>query len=672
MKKSLIHVLSLLLTAVYFAGAQDRPKIKFGSVKAEDFKTTVYDLDTSAAAVVIADIGSTEIVGNNKGSFSLEFKNYRRAHILKKSGYDIGDVEINLYTSSAGNAEEQLNNLKAVTYNLENGKVVETKLDVKSAVFKDKINKNLTIRKFTFPNIKEDSIIEYEYKIMSDFVFNLQPWEFQGQYPRLWSEYNVAMPEFYNYVTLTQGYHAYAVKEQKNRRSNFTMAETRGAGGTDRANFSANVTDYRWAMKDVPALKLENFTSTLRNHISKIEFQLQAIRDPFPYRPIMGTWASVTKDLMNDEDFGLQLTKDNGWLGDATQDAVGNASTFTDKARNIYYWVRDHFTCTSTSARYLQKSLRNILKDKNGNVAEINILLIAMLRKAGINADPVLLSTRSHGYSHAIYPLIDRMNYVVCRIETDGKEYYLDASRPRLGFGKLGTDCYNGHARIINEAATSVDLTPESVKESKMTTIFMINSEEGKWIGSLQQVPGYYESYRIRNNLKESNTGQLAKEIVKGFGLEISTAKERVDSLEKFEEPVGVFFEFDVAQPEEDILYVNPMFGMGYKENPFKSAERFYPVEMPYTIDEFYTLQMEVPSGYVLDELPKQAIVKFNEEEDAVFEYRISESAGTVSLRSRIRVKRAWFDPEEYEILREFFNFVVKKQNEQIVFKKKK
>ena len=118
-------------------------------------------------------------------------------------------MEIRLYTN--GEAEEELENLKAVTYNLENGKVVETKLEIKSAVFKDKINKNLVIKKFTFPNIKEGSIIEYEYTLKSDFIFNLQPWEFQGEYPRLWSEYNVAMPSFYNYVTLTQGYHPYHV-----------------------------------------------------------------------------------------------------------------------------------------------------------------------------------------------------------------------------------------------------------------------------------------------------------------------------------------------------------------------------------------------------------------------------------------------------------------------------
>ena len=164
----------------------------------------------------------------------------------------------------------------------------------------------------------------------------------------------------------------------------------------------------------------------------------------------------------------------------------------------------------------------------------------------------------------------------------------------------------------------------------------------------------------------------MIKDIQKAAGTELKITTDRIDSLEKLEEPVGMFFEFDMADWTDDIVYFNPMFGEGYKENPFKSAQRSYPVEMPYTSDEVFSLQFEVPNGYVVDELPKQSIVKFNEQEDAMFEYRISQSGNTISLRSRVRIKRAWFEPEEYETLREFFNLIVSKHNEQIVFKKKK
>ena len=146
----------------------------------------------------------------------------------------------------------------------------------------------------------------------------------------------------------------------------------------------------------------------------------------------------------------------------------------------------------------------------------------------------------------------------------------------------------------------------------------------------------------------------------------------RIDSLLQKDDPLGIFYEFEVNTGNEDIIYLNPLFGEGYQNNPFKSTQRFYPVEMPYTIDETYILSLDVPPGYAVDEMPKSMVLKLNEEGEGIFEYRISQSGETISLRSRLQIKRTVFAPDEYELLREFFNLVVAKQNEQIVFKKKK
>ena len=138
-----------------------------------------------------------------------------------------------------------------------------------------------------------------------------------------------------------------------------------------------------------------------------------------------------------------------------------------------------------------------------------------------------------------------------------------------------------------------------------------------------------------------------------------------------YDQPIGINYDFQIATDKEDILYFNPMFSEAWKENPFKSADRFYPVEMPYTIDETYLLRIDIPDGYEVDELPKQIIVKLNEDGDGSFEYFLALSNGTISMRSRIRLSRAFFLPDEYDTLREFFNLVVKKHSEQIVFKRK-
>jgi len=200
--KPYLSLLTMLACVTFNLSAQEKSPVKFGKIAPEDF-TIKQPYDTGASAVVIADIGSSAFEGNMKGWFSLVFKHTKRVKIISKGGFDAAKVEIALY--SDGGAEEKLEDLKAFTYNLENGKVVETKLDAAS-VFKDKLSKKYIVKKFTFPAVKEGSIIEYSYTQKSDFLYNLQPWAFQSEYPCLWSEYEVDIPEYFHYVTMNQGF----------------------------------------------------------------------------------------------------------------------------------------------------------------------------------------------------------------------------------------------------------------------------------------------------------------------------------------------------------------------------------------------------------------------------------------------------------------------------------
>lgn len=652
--------------------SQEKSPAKFGKITAEDFTVSTNSSDSSASAIILADIGSTAFVGNSNGWFSLVFKRFRRVKILNSNGYDIANVEIPLYSSSNNNGEEKLNSLKAITYNLENGQVIETKLDSKSSLFEDKINKHWVEKKFTFPNIKAGSIIEFQYEINSDFLFNLQPWTFQSMYPTLWSEYTVSLPEFFDYITLTQGKQQYFINTSKNTSEQYRISESGGTGPTERFTINANETEFRWVMKDVPALKPESFTSTIKNHMSGIEFQLSEYKAPLTPRSFMPTWSKTAADLLQSEDFGYALSRDNSWLNDVMDEAINHATTELDKAKNIYAYVRDHFTCTGHSSKYIEKPLKQTLKSRNGNEAEINLLLTAMLLKAGLNADPVLLSTRSHGYVYAMYPLLERFNYVISRLQVGDDYYYLDASWPVLGFNRLDPNVYNGHARVINKMATPLSFIADSLMATSVSSVIIINDEKGNLTGTMKYAPGSIESYYNRETIKEKGKENYFSKIRKEFGTDVEIYNTNIDSLNKYDEPLEISFDFNLKNEKEDILYINPMFSEGTKENPFKSAERTYPVEMPFAFDETYLLKMDVPEGYVVDELPKPIMIKLNENDDGFFEYVLSESGGSISLRSRICLKRATFMPDEYPTLREFYNLVVKKHNEQIVFKKKK
>lgn len=663
-----VLLFSCMLALSSFA-QQTNPFTKFGKVEAKDLERKVYNLDSNAEAVVLSDIGITSIDGNNKGWFSTNFKRHRVVHILNKNGYDKADVEILLYNN--GDSEEKLEGLKATTYNLENGKVVETKLE-KSAQFKEKISKNRTRIKFTMPNVKEGCIIEYEYKVSSDFISNLDTWYFQGSAPTLWSEYQLSLPEFFYYSFLSHGYHSMAVNEKKDRQGSFTVMDTRGAGSSDRVSFNAGVTDYRWAMINIPALKQESFTSSIKNHIASMDFQLISQSYPLTPRDYRSNWGSLVKSLRESEYFGATLYKDNNWMSDDLQPVFAKEDADLIKARKLYYFIQDNFTCTGNSGFGLSQSLKNTMKTRKGSVADLNLLLTAMLRYANLNADPVLLSTTDHGYALEMFPMLTNFNYVVCQLKLANRVVYLDAGHSGLGFGKLLPKCFNGHARVVDEQATPVSFTADSLLERKVSAVFINNDDKGKWVGSMNQTSGYFESFSIRHKVREKGMDALVADISKELGVEAKISNMRIDSLKRYDDPVSLKFEMEIDHKGEEIIYINPLFGEALKDNPFKSPERYYPVEMPYTVDETFILSMEVPAGYEVDELPKQMIAKLDEEESAYFEYRLTQSNNTISMRTRIKIKRTLFLPEEYPVLREFFNMIVKKQNEQIVFKKKK
>jgi hypothetical protein len=674
--KILCHVLFATLFSISLF-SQTKANLKFGEISAADFNLPNTEIiDSNTNAVIIADIGSTTFIGNKKGWFTLVFKRSTRIKILNEKAFRVATVHIPLY--SKDDNQEKLEDVKAATYNLENGKVVSTKLG-KNDLFQEKLDKNHFDNKFTMPAIKPGSIIEYSYTINSDFLLSNRSWDFQHvNYPCLWSEFETVIPTLLLYVTASQGYYPYVINESKIGRQNYLVTTPAGSSSYGEREQDLTVhaaTNIRhFAMKNIPAFKPEDYLTSPENYISKIEFQLsKESNDGQDYTEVMNGWEKASEDLLKREDFGSFLMEDNFFLDNEIAPLTKNIADQMELARIIYDHVKNNFTCINDEGVLMTgSSLKDILKKRKGNVADINLLLIALLNRKGISCAPVLLSTRDHGVNLFKYPILSKYNYVLCQANIHNNTYYLDATNPTLGFGRLDPKCYNGEARVINSSATPVNFSADSVREITQTSIRLVPNDKGEMIGSVQKAPGYFESGDIREKISEQGKDEFFKEIKKEWGNDVDLTNLRIDSLQNLEENVSIQYDFKLGEAKEDIIYINPMFGEGYKENIFKSAQRNYPVEMPYTSDETYVFNMIVPDGYKIDELPKQTVIKLNDAGDGKFEYLISESNGTISMRSRIQLKRAFFQPAEYDLLREFFNMIVKKQNEQIVLKKKK
>ena len=674
MNRPLVILLSIFLITIQtsvLAQKKDE-KYKINKVTVDDFKKSAYTIDSSAAAVILFDIGNTEFVGNNSGGFSFKFKRHKRIHILKKSAYNAGDVEIYLYHSLKNSSKEKIDNIEGTTYNIENEKVVASKLQKRAEVFSEKMDKKIDVQKFTLPNIKEGAIIDYEYTIISDFLYQLQGWVFQDEFPTLWSEYNITIPEVYSYVTLQQGYLPYYIENKSEGMTSYSLHDDDGAVySTSSFTLTCNNVYARYVIKDAPAIKKEPFISTLKNYYSKLIFQLKAVKRNGVMEDVTGTYKKAAKELLEDENFGRNIQRQNDWLDDEMKLLLIGLVNKLDKAKAIYYYVRDNFVCTDNSGYMMENELKSVFKNKKGSVAEINLLLTAMLWHAKLDATSVISSTRNYGVSNQLYPLMEKFNYVFVACKIDTTEYLLDATNPLLGFNHLPLKCYNFHARKINDLALPIYLYPNDVLETKMSSIFMA-VEKGVWGASYQQKMDYYGSLAIREEIKEKGKKNFFEDIKKEFGIEgLKIINTNIDSLYKLDDNIELSFEFEFTPEQSDVIYLSPMFNQALKSNPFKSANRYFPVEMPHLIDELYILNIDIPQGYLLEEKPVSTRISLLEN-DGLFEYIVTNDAEKLQLRSRLKINKTIFDPTDYDAIRQFYGAIVKKHAEQIVFKKKK
>ncbi len=438
---------------------------------------------------------------------------------------------------------------------------------------------------------------------------------------------------------------------------------------SDVVNYNSKTISSKWQLNNLPGLTNENYISSLKNNISKIEFQLRTINMPNqPAQNRLASWPELTKQLLDDEGFGANLSTKNNWMEDETDKLLVKGNELKT-AQNIYNYVQQNFICVNDEAIYLSDDLKKIFQTKKGNVADVNLLLTAMLKQAKLNAEPVLVSTRDNGVPYEVYPLINKFNYVITSVVINNNQILLDASDKLMGFNHLPQKCYNVSGRIINKNAFLVSLAADSVKEVKNTNIDIDYDKDTKKLKTnFTSTLGYYESYNLRNEINKTTVADFFKKIKSNFNYEVQFGNTSIDSLKNYESPIKINYDYSFNF-DEDVIYFNPLMGEGYKTNPYTALKRLNPIELPYTTNEEINFKMEIPKGYKVDELPKSARVKFNEDE-ALFEYIIQATEETILLRCKIVINVASFVAEDYEFLREFYNNIIKKQSEQIVFKK--
>jgi hypothetical protein len=612
------------LSFVFGVLAQKEP-MKYGKVDKVDLEMKVYSPDSSASAVVLCNYGYFD-------SNQMQFVHQRRIKILKEEGKSWGDV--------FAPASTQTISIKGQTVNLENGVLVVTKLG-KEGTFIERITRGVYRAKAAMPNVKVGSVIDVEYSFKG-----LPPpyWSFQEVIPVKWSELIIERNSYFSFRQTFTGY--------------IPLSET----ASD-----------RWVTKDVPAFKSEPLVDNASNYLTRMNIEISSIHIPGQlYEDYATTWEAVKEILKKEDNFGGKLDQYNLFLNGLVKDIKLATSSPEERMAKAYEAVK-RIKWNKSEAIYCSKEgLNNAFTKQIGNSADINLILVILLRKLEVNANPIVMSTRNNGFIPPHSVSLDKLNYVLAHAAIGEKTYLLDATDEHLPLGFLPKRAINGKGMLIGKETISwVDLTP--IKKDKEISLLELDlTADGKLKGTWSKSYFDYGAYQLRTKIKNKNGQEDYLKDIESKYHGLSVDEYNIKNLDSLQLPITENLKVSIKNKitkTGDQIFIQPILFDSYSENPLKAEKRVYPVDFTTGSERTFMFYLNVPEGYAVEQLPKN--IKMSLPGNTATVQRMSSvNENRIQVLFKVFVNKPVFYQPEYQDLKLFFDELVKKQAEMLILKK--
>ncbi len=651
-------VICLTSRLVAQSPTSDSPVKPVGVVVASDFPMA--PADTSVDAEVLFDVGEVRFETDLLG-FQMVFTRHRRMRILKASGTGHGNWQLTL-KATTGSTNETLETMQGFTHNLVNG-AVETETVRLDDVLTDTFNDKFTTKKLSLPAVRAGSIIEFAYKVRTPFLvsYNPRPWLFQEGIPVRWSEYRLTIPGHLRYKSLFSGRLRFAVEENRPATVQLSLKEP-----------PASAIAYRFAVANAPAFPVEPFVPALLEHVSRLEFELASVNGPTGVlKDFSITWGALDKSLLEFPWFGGQLRK-TAFLRDLAA-SIRSKHPIDELARltAAYEYVRTTIKWNGRDALG-SENIKQVLDNRQGDAADINLLLIGLLRELDIAADPVVLSTRSHGKLAEKEAMLQHLNYVVAQVTVQNKTLFLDATDPYVAPGMLPFRCLNQVGRSIptKQPGQFVSLRPNALNEEHLTGTFTLDGD-GNAKGHLIHRASGYAGWPIRSGVLRDGKPKFISTLATGhpawqlLQTDILNA-DHPDSVVVLNHTILCR---DIYSEQGDRLFLQPLLTEGLTINPFRETKRRYPIDFGVGSKQEYAFTITLPTGYVVEHIPEPLSLTLPDE-GGRFDYQISQANNTLIIKSLLSLPKPIYPREEYLELRDFFVQAIAKHAERIVLKR--
>ena len=652
--KSLLFV--FLALSIQFTNAQ--LEIPFGTLTVDEKKFTSYDKDSTANAIVLYEKGDYYFKVINQRIQLV--KNYHaKIKILSKEGFDEANISIPYYHKKG--SPEIVKDIKALTHN--NGQKIYVS---KNDIFTNNLSERVSEKRFTFSKVEKGSILEYKYTIISPYLFNLDGWEFQSNVPKLYSEFNAKIPGNYQYNRTLVGTLKLHINQADIKKDCFYVP-----GYTNPADCEV----LKYVMKDIPAFKADDdYMLSASNYISRLDFELSY------YQRLDGTrdeytksWKDVDKEFKNDKDIGKQLTKKGFFEKNVPESLLTEGDPLT-KAKNIYKFVQNHFTWNGRHSTYGKARVKDAFNAKKGNAWEINMSLINLLNAGDIKTNIMLTSTRQNGLPKQSHPVMTDFNYVLANADIDGKVYLLDATDKLTPFGMLPYKALNHYGRVMDFKNKSYwyEIKPETDNKYQIRASMKFNVDKENAEGVFDVLTKGYPAINTNKNIAEFNEEQYLDRMEKNIPGNFEIVQYKRNEERSNEKVVSERFSFEMGNIlDGEMVYFNPFFIRFFEENPFSEEERSYPVDFGYPVSYKYQINIVLPQGYKVHDVPEKVAIALGESRAATFLFNHQQTTNSISFSFDLSLNRSSFEAIDYSFLKDLFKQVTNIQKNALVTLKK-
>jgi hypothetical protein len=587
-----LHRLTTIVWFIFLVGSADLPAqqpddAQFGMIP-DSLSYLQPPPDNPDAPYIVTNKEMDVSFEDNDGSIIAILEHHVRLKVFDKTAREASIVAIPYYFD---NNMENISEIRGITHLPDGEREHLQEKDIRTI----NINSRYNMKEFSMPAVEEGAILEYSYVIQRRYIEELPDFFLSHRVPTAHAKVTITYPSYLRYQSFVENYdgelqHDFVYTDTSSVPKIFTIPQP------------PPIVTERWMAHDIPAVEEETYISSLDDYRGKIKFLLSEFGKP--RQQLENNWEVVVAMLRQEMNPMLRIR--NNTLASAIGDSIGRVINGNSKKAaqdSIYRFLNSRVNFSGAHSPFSQEADSTVLAGRAVDQAAINQTLLAMLQGAGIEAHPVLVSTRQSGKISKDFPSFFQFNAQMVYSRIGDETFLMDASFPHSQPDLVPVNMYNDEGLLLKQDSFEwIVLNPQKSKFDIQVDVDAQLEADGSFSGHITAHHRGYPAQLIRQQRAAGNSNSeiLKRALFDGFS-EIITNNVQLSHVNDFDNPVQISADFEIsnyATSFTDGLEFRPML-VGYRmENPFGDSKRDLPVTLdaPEKLDVSYSIKL--PAGH--------------------------------------------------------------------------